>query len=83
MAALSIQAMPYYALEKNKQEDASKWPQGVEFELDRITLKHHSNDNASGESLEELLNKTNGSETGNWAAEVNSHLEKVFSEAPE
>jgi hypothetical protein len=78
MAALSIQAMPCYPLGKNKQEDASKWAQGVEFDFDRITIKHHSNHNASGESLEELLNKTNGSETGNWAAEVNSHLEKVF-----
>jgi hypothetical protein len=78
MAASSIQATPCYVLEKNKQEDASKWAQDVEFDLDRITLRHHSNNNTSVEFLEGLPNKANGSKTSNWAAEVNLHLENVF-----
>jgi hypothetical protein len=78
MAGLSVQAAPCYVLEKNEQEDASKWAQDVEFHLDRITLKHHSNVKAPPESLEGLADEANSSETGDWATQVSSHLEKVF-----
>lgn len=78
MTALSIQATPVFVLKKNDQEDATKWAQDLEHSLDRITLKHYSNRNVSAKLPEGLPIRANDSETGDWATQVNWHLENVF-----
>jgi len=78
MTALSIQAIPSPVFKLLEQKNAASWAQDLEHDLDSITLKHYSNKNTSVKPREGLSIKAKNSETGDWATQVNWHLEKVF-----
>lgn len=80
MTALTIQAKPYHVSGKNDHDDATHWARDLEYNLDRISLKHSSNESASLKLLEGPVIKANNFETGDWATQVNWRLEKVFQE---
>ena len=78
MTELSIQAIPPPMFESSEQKNAANWAQDLEHDLDRITLSHYFNKDASVKPQEGLSIKANNYGTGDWATQVNWRLEKVF-----